>query len=73
MGNREDKKFELLKNQANLLAESFTTIQIFASVTNDEGETISYNWGDGNYNARYGQVIRWIKAEDAKELKESDD
>ena len=69
MANQEDKKFELIKNQVKLLAPSFSTVQIFTSIVNDKGSTVSYSWGTGNYNARYGQVVRWIKEEDANDVR----
>ncbi len=72
MGEREEKKFELLKNQVHLLSHSFDAVQIFGTAVNEEGETVSYCWGKGNHNARYGQVIRWVCEQDRLDAMERD-
>jgi hypothetical protein len=46
-----------------ILREHFDSVQIFASRWNPDGkesDTFSYSMGQGNYNARYGQVRGWI-------------
>lgn len=36
------------------------TVQLFVTVRDSEGHTVSHNHGAGNWYARYGQVKHWI-------------
>jgi hypothetical protein len=66
--DRSDKKMALIENQAKLLKRSFDSVQIFASQYDEETcNTAHYTWGEGNFFARYGQVIQWLNNQDKDE------
>ena len=60
---------KLVEDAANALGEHFETVQIFT--TRHESGTLdgtsNVNIGVGNWFARYGQVIDWIKRKDRGE------
>lgn len=60
---RNDKKMELIKNQAKILSGSFDAIQIFATQYDKEtGSTNAFAFGDGNWHARLGIVKEWYES-----------
>lgn len=66
---QREKKLELIRNQAKILSPSFDTVMIFATKYDPEtGDTSQFNFGIGNWFARYGQVKDWIIAEDGKTM-----
>ena len=52
-----------LTRRVSELMEHFDTVQIFTSKYRN-GDTSSFSFGAGNWNARDGQVRQWIKAND---------
>lgn len=58
----KDLEVELLKKHTEALGEHFDTVHIFATKYDaavEEG-TITYNYGSGNWYARYGQICEWM-------------
>jgi hypothetical protein len=66
---QRDKKLELIKNQARLLAQSFDSVQIFCTKFEPENEhnTAHYAHGEGNWFTRFGQVRAWLLHEENEE------
>lgn len=64
--SQRDKKLELIKNQANLLSQSFDSVQIFCTKFEPDNDhaTSHYAYGNGNWFTRYGQVREWIVREE---------
>jgi hypothetical protein len=63
--NTETAEIELLKLAAQNLGEHFEAVHIFASRDEpEEGGTVRYSYGLGNWFARYGQVREWILREE---------
>ena len=59
-----DREHQIIQNHAAMLMEHFDCVQIFASKHKGEQVgTITYNFGAGNYFARYGQVQQWVDEE----------
>lgn len=57
----DDKKnSEMLQKHVAQLMEHFDTVQIFATL-HDQGDTIQYIEGEGNYFARLGQAKLWVE------------
>lgn len=62
---QRDKKYELIANQCKFLMNSFDTVMIFATKYEaDTGNTSHFIDGRGNWCARYGQIVTWVKTED---------
>lgn len=50
-----------VKDAAILLAEHVDTVQIFVTFHAEDGETTSsYEYGQGNFYARQGQIDEWL-------------
>lgn len=63
----KDVDVERLRDACDRLAAHFETVQIFATRANkggEDGSTLMFNQGSGNYFARYGQVKDWIIREE---------
>jgi hypothetical protein len=45
------------------LSDHFDTVQIFCTVK-EEDQTLSVFDGSGNWYARYGQIVSWLKTEE---------
>lgn len=58
-----DADFEMVKKAAEALGEHFDGVQIFATRYEPDG-TVTVNYGQGNYYARYGHVKGWCTRED---------
>jgi uncharacterized protein YehS (DUF1456 family) len=59
----EDPDATLLQKHAAALSEHFDSVQIFVTRL-EANATRCFVHGEGNWYARYGQVIDWIKRED---------
>lgn len=60
---QKDKDLSLLERHTKQLMEHFDTVQIFATrhrLGENEGSTITAHFGNGNWFARYGQVLLWV-------------
>lgn len=57
---------QLVTKAIEQLGEHFDTIQIFATryTGGEKGGTVHVCKGDGNWYARYGQVVEWINREE---------
>ncbi len=66
MNAHEKKQMEeMIQRKACELAEHFDSVQIF--VTRHRGGeemTASYEFGKGNFYARYGQIAEWLSIQD---------
>jgi len=62
------QKQQLLSNTAEALGEHFDSIQIFAIAHEggDDGGTMSYTAGTGNWYSRYGSVVEWAAMQDQR-------
>jgi hypothetical protein len=70
------QELALVKQHISQLMEHFDSVQIFATRFDgeDDGNTRSVQAGDGNYYARYGHVVSWLKdQENASPLGEEED
>ena len=57
----EDPDMKIVEDHCSKLAEHFDSDQVFVT-RHEAGEkdgTININWGNGNWFARYGQVLEW--------------
>ena len=54
-----EKEFKMLRDEVAKLAEHFDTVQVFVSKY-ESGFTHSFSVGEGNFNARQGQVKNWV-------------
>lgn len=45
----------------NSLMENFDAVMVLASRRTEDGSTQTIILGEGNYNARWGMVKRWMK------------
>ena len=62
METQKDNDMLLLERHTKQLMEHFDTVQIFATrhrPGDAEGSTITADFGNGNWFARYGQIILW--------------
>jgi hypothetical protein len=60
---------ERVKAACRVLGEHFDCVQIFASRHEDKYEsdgTVNVAYGDGNWFARYGQVVEWMIRQDER-------
>jgi hypothetical protein len=60
----KDADVKYLEDICEVLRQKFDTVQIFVTRTKDDGYTIVANEGSGTYLTRYGQVRKWLIAED---------
>lgn len=63
---------DLVKRHAAQLGEHFDSVQIF--VTRHRGEdttTAAYEYGAGNFLARFGQVVEWLSIQDQYQREEA--
>ena len=63
---------KLVDQALALLGEHFDSAQIFVTskdLGNGEG-TVHISKGTGNWYTRYGQVVSWLKREDAADIDE---
>ena len=56
-----------LEEALKVLGEHFDTVQIFATVVEEDGSTWSPGKGCGNWYARYGQIRMFCSKEDERE------
>lgn len=61
----QEAQFEIVKASAARLREHFDSVQILVTVDAGDGATLSIAWGEGNWFARYGQAVEWVKKQDA--------
>lgn len=67
-----DELSKKIKDVCKELYPNFDSIQIFATKHDgNEYGTTQISWGLGNFYARYGQIVQWIKTEDLY-IKEED-
>lgn len=59
----EDPGATLLQKHAGALSEHFDSVQIFVTRL-EANATRSWVHGEGNWYARYGQIVEWIQRED---------
>jgi hypothetical protein len=65
-----DVDTELVRKACTELLLHFDAVQIFAN-RHEPDETLSVtHYGKGNFYARYGQVVKWIKRDDMRDLTE---
>jgi len=58
----EDEDLKILKSHALQLAEHFDTVQIITTRLDPEEEgTFIIDHGEGNWFARYGSVMAWLR------------
>lgn len=75
--SERDEELNRVNECVKSLGEHFDTVQIFVS-RHDHGEdkhTLTISLGAGNWYARYGQIVTWVKKcdeESRKEVRESD-
>jgi hypothetical protein len=63
---QRDKKLDLIKNQVKIMMSSFDTVMVFATKLDPETkDTSQFNFGDGNWFARYGQAREWVAYEES--------
>lgn len=64
MDSDESKQAQIDSQQIdkaiNLLSDHFDTVQIFCTRT-ENGQTVHVTMGVGNWFARYGHVIDWLR------------
>lgn len=58
--DRRQRELDIVKKHSAQLSEHFESVQIFVTKQRKEG-TESLRWGDGNWFARYGQIVTWIQ------------
>jgi len=63
--NERDLMLGKIQTVCAELKQSFDTVQVFCTHLEDGQATGNYNYGTGNWFARYGQVVRWLVIEDA--------
>ena len=71
----EDPTDKILHLHVNQLMEHFDTVHIFVTKFQREGNpdaTTNGHWGRGNWFARYGQIIRWLRRTDHDDLHEEE-
>jgi hypothetical protein len=57
-------RLELLKKCVTILQRDFDSVQVFCTkFLPDKKETENYNYGDGDWYARFGHVSLWVEAE----------
>lgn len=63
---------ERVKEAVRVLGEHFDTVQIFVTTYNgdNDGTTRNINTGTGNWFARYGQILDFIKIQEACVMRE---
>lgn len=55
----KDADVKMIREHANQLGEHYENVQIFCSQRDGE-KTLELQVGIGNFNARYGQIKRWV-------------
>lgn len=68
--SEKDVDIERLRKHAGQLSEHYDTAQIVVTKLNPDGSTRRIAQGIGNWYARYGSVIEWIKTEEEKAKQE---
>lgn len=65
-GDRRKADLGIVRSAVAHLAEHFDTVQVFVTrrADNPEDGTHHYQWGAGNWFARYGQIRQWSVKED---------
>lgn len=59
---QREKKMDLIMNQVKILQASFDSVQIFCTKDEpDQDATSHFSGGGGNWFARFGQVVDWLK------------
>ena len=68
---KKDSKVKLVEDHVARLSEHFDSVQIFVTKHDNAAYngTRNINWGTGNWFARYGQVMEWLKRTE-NEIKE---
>lgn len=64
--DEETNDVKLVRKHTEELGEYFDSVQIFCT-RHESGEkhgTVRLSLGNGNWFARYGQVIEWVKREE---------
>lgn len=61
-----DAQLDIIKEAVDKLDQHFDTIQVVATFDMKENGTTIFNFGKGNWFARYGSVKAWIKNEEAQ-------
>jgi hypothetical protein len=66
--NDENEEISMVKKHASELGEHFDTVQIFCTrhESGTEDGTVTIKMGTGNWFARYGQVVEWVKKQDER-------
>jgi hypothetical protein len=59
-----DEKMQLLDRAITMLSEHFDNIQILASSIDENGDTLSFQRGRGNWHARLGQMRAFLICQD---------
>ena len=68
-----DQLLDIVKQKVNELLPLCDSVQIFITKRQDNENTMSMNWGEGNWFARYGQVKAWTIKSEHDEAISSDD
>ena len=71
---QKDNDMALLERHTKQLMEHFDTVQIFVTrhrPGDAEGDTITADFGNGNWFARFGQIILWTENQTLMGEKES--
>jgi len=66
MDNPSEHGMEHLDRAIEMLGEHFDSVQIFATrhESGEQGGTLKFSRGCGNFFARYGQIHEWIIKQD---------
>ena len=72
MSEEKNPDIEFLKGHVARLSEHYDTVQIFVTKHDNalHDGTKCVTWGSGNWYARYGQVIEWLKRTEIETEKE---
>lgn len=68
-----EQEYKQLDDAIDRLGEHFDSVQVFVTrnMGEKDGQTISLARGNGNWFARYGQVVTWLNKVDATEANDA--
>lgn len=65
--DRRDHDMKIIKSHAIQLTEHFDSVQIFVTrMTEDQDNIIGASTGEGNWYARFGQVVEWVEQQNER-------
>ncbi len=52
---------EFVQGIVTQLLQHFDSVQVFVTRQVPDGQTLAFSPGRGNWYARYGQIVEWVK------------